>query len=67
MKEVMHFKSQADRLAFLKGGFEEITPKKVEKPAKKAEKDAKPAEKPKKKASKKATKKGAKKDEVSAE
>lgn len=54
MKEVMHFKSSEERLNFLKGGFEEIVPKKANKPKAKKE-------------SKKTTKKGAKKDEVQAE
>lgn len=53
MKNVMHFKSQKDRLDYLRGGFEEIIPKKVE-----------DAPKGKKKTKKKAAKKGAKKDEV---
>lgn len=72
MKEVIHFKTQDDRLAYLKGGFEEITPKKVNKTAKNEDLSAEIAEKTQKKASKstkskKTTKKGAKKDEISAE
>lgn len=72
MKEVIHFKSQEERMAYLKGGFEEITPKKVTKTATKVDSDSEIAEKTQKKASKstkskKTTKKGAKKDEISAE
>ena len=72
MKEVIHFKSQEDRMAYLKGGFEEITPKKVTKTATKVDSDSEIAEKTQKKASKSTkskntTKKGAKKDEISAE
>lgn len=64
-KPVVHFKSQEERLDYLKGGFEEIIPKVAEK----AKNDAVNEEKTRKKASKtkKTTKKGAKKDEVSAE
>lgn len=58
MKEVIHFNSMEERLAYLKHGFEEIKPEKAEK---------KPAEKKTSKGGKKAAKKGAKKDEVSAE
>jgi len=46
--EVMHFKSQKERLDYLKGNFEEIEPKVAEEPK---------AEKPKKQ------KKGKKKDD----
>lgn len=49
--EVMHFKSQSERLKYLKGKFEEIIPQEAEE-----------EQKPKKKAKKKE-----KKDEVSAE
>lgn len=41
--KVIHFKSQEERLAYLKGGLEEVVPKKAEKPE----------EKPKEKKSKK--------------
>lgn len=58
--EVMQFKSSEERLRYLKGGFEEIHPQKVDE-APKEEK------KPSKKGAKKSTKKGAKKDEVQAE
>ena len=52
MKEIMHFNSPAERMAYVKGEFEEITPivaeiepeKAVEKP-KKAKKTAKKAKK----------------------
>ena len=69
MKEVIHFKSQEDRMAYLKGGFEEITPKKVTKTAKKEPVDEKKSQNKASKStkSKKTTKKGAKKDEISAE
>ncbi len=71
-KPVVHFKSQEERLNFLKGGYEEIIPKVAEKKAekaKKAEKSAKTEKKSPKSTSKpkKTTKKGVKKDEVSAE
>lgn len=33
--KVIHFKSQEERLAYLKGGLEEVVPKKAEKPKKK--------------------------------
>ena len=49
MKEVIHFKSQEDRMAYLKGGFEEITPKKVTKTATKVDSDSEIAEKTQKK------------------
>lgn len=64
-KPAVHFKSQQERLDYLKGGFEEIIPKVAEK----AKNDAVNEKKSQKKASKpkKTTKKGAKKDEVSAE
>lgn len=32
MSEIIHFNSQKDRLSFLKGGYEEIIPKKAEEP-----------------------------------
>ena len=69
MKEVIHFKTQEERLTYIRGGFEEITPKKVTKTAKN---DAGNEKKSQNKASKstkskKTTKKGAKKDEISAE
>ena len=72
MKEVINFNTQDDRLAYLKGGFEEITPKKVTKTATKVDSDSEIAEKTQKNESKstkskKTTKKGAKKDEISAE
>lgn len=52
MKEVVHFKTQEERLAFLKGNLKEIVPKKVfEK-----EESAKPEKKPAK--AKKTAKKG---------
>ncbi len=49
--EVMHFKTQKERLDYLKGGFEEIQPKEVK-------------EEPKKEEPKKAKKKGKKKDDT---
>ena len=48
--EVMHFKTQKERLDYLKGNFEEIMPKEVKK---------EPKEEPKK-----AKKKGKKKDDT---
>lgn len=45
MKQVIHFKTQAERLAYLKGELKEVVPKKA--------KDEKAEEKPKKKKSKK--------------
>lgn len=44
MKQVMHFKSQKERLAYLRGKFEEIVPnevKEVEEEPKKAKKKGK--------------------------
>lgn len=38
MKEVMHFRTEKERLAYLKGNFEEIVPQKASKPKKKAKK-----------------------------
>ena len=64
MKEVIHFNTQQERLDYLKHGFDEIVPKKVEE-AKKDEKSDKKTEKATK--TKKSAKKGAKKDEVQAE
>lgn len=65
MKKVIHFNTQEERIAYLKGEFQEIIPAKAKKKAKKEEKveedEPKKAEKPKKSA-----KKG-KKDEVQAE
>lgn len=46
MKEVMHFKTQEERIRYLKGGFEEIVPQEVEP---KAEEKPKKAKKGKKK------------------
>lgn len=40
MKEVLHFKSTQERLAYLRGGFEEIEPQEAKKKPKKA--DSKP-------------------------
>lgn len=51
MKEVMHFKTQEERIRYLKGGFEEIVPQEVEV-------EPKAEEKPKK------AKKGKKKDDA---
>lgn len=55
MKEIVHFNNQRERLAYLKGGFEEIVPVEAviedEKPKKSAKKG----------------KKGKKKDEIQAE
>lgn len=73
--DVIHFKTQEERLAYLKGGFEEIKPEKAEKTAKNAKNDdlePKYAKKPQKTASKSKksaskAKKGAKQDEVQAE
>ena len=72
MREPIHFKSQDERLAFLRGGFEEIIPQKVCETAQKEHFDAEIAEKSQKKVSKSTkskpkAKKGAKKDEISAE
>lgn len=36
--KVIHFKTQEERLAYLKGGLEEVVPKKAEKPKKKKSK-----------------------------
>lgn len=51
MKEVIHFKSQKERIDYLKGNFEEIIPqiakeepKKAKKSAKKSKKEAKNGE-----------------------
>ena len=65
---VVHFKSQQERLAYLKGEFEEIKPIEA-KTAKAEHKNAEIAEKPQKKAakSKKRTKKDKKNDAVQAE
>lgn len=73
---IMHFKSQKDRLAFLKGNFEEIKPieakaeeiipKVAEEKAEKAEPKAEEKPKKSKKSTKKA-KKEVKDDEVQAE
>ena len=41
----MHFATTADRIAYLKHGFDEIVPEKAEKTAEKAEKKGKTAEK----------------------
>lgn len=56
MKNVLHFKSPQERLAYLKGDLEEIVPKEAKREKAKSE--------PKKKTTKK---KGTKKDEVQAE
>ena len=74
-KEVIHFKSQDERLTYLRGGFEEIIPQKAETVAESAEiaekpqKTEKKSPKPKAKAksAKSTKKKGAKKNEVQAE
>lgn len=55
MKEILHFKSTQERLAYLRGGLEEIKPQEAKKKPKKA------VSKPK------AEKKGEKVDEVPAE
>ena len=65
MKEIMHFATTADRIAYLKHGFDEIVPEKVEKAAEKAEKTEKPPKKASK--AKKSKKKEVKEDEVQAE
>lgn len=68
MKEVIHFNSQDERLAYLKHGFDEIVPKKAKNAENQPENEKKSqntAEKGKK--SKKSVKKGAKQDEVQAE
>ena len=39
--KVIHFKSQEERLAYLKGGLEEVVPKKAEKPKEKPKKKKK--------------------------
>lgn len=62
MRKIIHFNTPEERLAYVKGSFEEIVPKKAEKKPEKKEK--KSEEKPKKAA--KGKKKG-KKDEVQAE
>jgi hypothetical protein len=56
--EVMHFKSQKERLDYLKGNFEEIQPTEVEVEVK-VEAEEEPKEEPKK-----AKKKGKKKDDT---
>lgn len=59
MKEVVHFNSQKERLAYLKGEFEEIIPEEVKSEPKKAvveEIKAEPEKKSPKKKSKKAKK-----------
>lgn len=61
----IHFNSQRERLAFLRGEYEEIIPQKATETPKKAKKEAVNEEKPRKKASK--SKKKEKKDEVQAE
>lgn len=64
----IHFNSQRERLAFLRGEYEEIIPQKATETPKvteKAEKTAENEKKPQKKAKK--TKKKEKKDEVQAE
>ena len=66
MKDVIHFKSQHERLLYLKGQFEEIVPVKAKKATKKTEKKAEKKEAEKKPA-KKSSKKKEKKDEVQAE
>ena len=59
MKQIIHFRSQEERLAYLKGELKEVVPKKAEKPSKKpSEKEEKP-----KKAKKPAEKKAVKKEE----
>lgn len=58
--EVMHFKTQEERLKYLKGGFEEIAPVEVT-----AEVEEEPKEEePKEEKPKKAKKKGKKKDDT---
>lgn len=60
--EILHFKSQKERLDYLKGNFEEIVLPKVEEEPKEAEEKAeKTEEKPKK--AKKSAKKSKKEDE----
>lgn len=64
----IHFNSQRERLAFLRGEYEEIIPQKATETPKvteKAEKTAENEKKPQKKAKK--SKKKEKKDEVQAE
>ena len=71
MRQVIHFKSGAERIAFIKGELEEIVPKKAEKVKKEditSENEKKSRQKEEKSPKpKKSAKKGAKKDEVSAE
>ena len=68
MKEVIHFNSLEERLAYIKHGFDEIKPKKAEKKIEKPDVAEKSEKKPKKSAAKpKKSKKGAKQDEVQAE
>ena len=55
MKQIIHFRSQEERLAYLKGELKEVVPKKAEKPSEKEEKP--------KKAKKPAEKKAVKKEE----
>lgn len=67
--EVLHFKSQKERLDFLKGGFEEIIPQEVVVPNKEeiaSESVTEPSEAVSEKKPKKA-KKGKKNDKVQAE
>lgn len=64
MKEILHFNSQKERLAYLKGDFEEIIPKEVKADDKKSKSDdekSKNEKKSQKSASK--VKKQTKKDE----
>lgn len=49
---IAHFNSQKERLAYLKGNFEEIIPVEAEKEPKKAEEQAEEPKKTKKKAKK---------------
>lgn len=50
--EIMHFKSSAERLAYLKGEFEEIIPIEADEKPEKAEEKPKKAKKTAKKAKK---------------
>lgn len=54
----MHFNSQTERLKYLRGGFEEIVPEKVEKESETEKTEKKPRNK---------SKKGKKNDEIQAE
>lgn len=66
MREILHFKSEKEKIAYLKGEFREILPKEVEEePVEKQAVEEEPSEE-KPKAKKKSSKKG-KKDEVQAE